>query len=96
MFFLQRKEKKKRTSKMHGFVFEIHIETAYSVKGACPSSKIVHLPAVTDDPQRRKPDISRAKERLGWEPRFPVLEGLRETVAYFRRTLEEGQAPLTL
>lgn len=43
------------------------------------SSKVVYLPAVTDDPQRRKPDISRAKERLGWEPRFSVAEGLLET-----------------
>ncbi|KAL7268160.1 UDP-glucuronic acid decarboxylase 1 [Rhizina undulata] len=52
------------------------------------TSEVVHLPAVTDDPQRRKPDITRAKERLGWEPRFSVKEGLKETVAYFRRTLE--------
>lgn len=43
------------------------------------SSQVVFLPAVIDDPQRRKPDISRAKERLGWEPMVPVNEGLQET-----------------
>lgn len=43
------------------------------------TSKVVYLPAVTDDPQRRKPDISRAKDRLGWEPRIPVDKGLQET-----------------
>lgn len=43
------------------------------------TSKVMYLPAVTDDPQRRKPDISRAKERLGWEPRASVRGGLQET-----------------
>lgn len=43
------------------------------------TSRMIHLPAVTDDPQRRKPDISRARERLGWEPRVSVREGLQET-----------------
>jgi len=52
------------------------------------TSRITHLPAVTDDPQRRKPDITRAKEELGWEPKVPVLEGLRETIAYFQQTLD--------
>jgi len=53
------------------------------------SSKAVYLPAVTDDPQRRRPDITRAKDRLGWKPKFSVAEGLRETVSYFHRTLAE-------
>ncbi|KAI5784554.1 hypothetical protein EDC01DRAFT_718101 [Geopyxis carbonaria] len=56
--------------------------------GPSSKSKRIYLPAVTDDPQRRKPDISRAKEKLNWEPRVSVVDGLRETVAYFRRTLE--------
>lgn len=43
------------------------------------TSKVIYLPAVTDDPQRRKPDISRAKERLRWEPRVSVKSGLQET-----------------
>jgi len=53
------------------------------------TSEIVYLPAVTDDPQRRKPDITRAKERLSWDPKVSVLEGLRETIAYFQQTLEK-------
>lgn len=47
------------------------------------TSRMIHLPAVTDDPQRRKPDISRAKERLGWEPRVSVRAGLQETSGAF-------------
>src|SRR5436305_10791230 len=37
-------------------------------------SKIVYLPAVTDDPQRRKPDTMRAKEKLGWSLRWSAIE----------------------
>jgi nucleoside-diphosphate-sugar epimerase len=44
-------------------------------------------PAVGDDPQRRRPDISKARHLLGWEPRVGLREGLDATVAYFRREL---------
>ncbi|XP_058825338.1 UDP-glucuronic acid decarboxylase 1 [Topomyia yanbarensis] len=50
-------------------------------------SQIIELPAVEDDPQRRKPDISRAKKYLNWEPRVPLKEGLDKTVEYFRKEL---------
>lgn len=40
-----------------------------------------------DDPQIRRPDISRAKERLGWEPRVALEDGLSETIEYFRKLL---------
>ncbi|GAA6016366.1 hypothetical protein JCM8202_005585 [Rhodotorula sphaerocarpa] len=56
-----------------------------------PESKIEFVPAVVDDPPRRKPDISRAKQELGWEPKWPVRSGLEETILYFARQLEEGQ-----
>jgi dTDP-glucose 4,6-dehydratase len=46
--------------------------------------RIVHLPLPKDDPQRRRPDIRRARELLGWEPRTPLTDGLRQTIAYFR------------
>ncbi|HET9458947.1 MAG TPA: UDP-glucuronic acid decarboxylase family protein [Sphingomicrobium sp.] len=50
------------------------------------------LPA--DDPQQRQPDITRARELLGWEPRVPLDEGLDKTIAYFRELLaEEGSVP---
>ena len=46
-------------------------------------SEIVYLPLPGDDPRRRCPDISRARETLGWEPRTPAIEGLEETLAWF-------------
>ncbi len=42
---------------------------------------------IVDDPQVRRPDITRAREILGWEPRVPVADGLRETIEYFRNRL---------
>jgi len=50
-------------------------------------SEIVHLPAVEDDPQRRRPDISRAKAELKWEPQVSLEKGLAKTVEYFRKEL---------
>ena len=47
------------------------------------SSDIVYLPLPSDDPLKRKPDISLAKEKLGWEPKIPLEEGLAKTVEYF-------------
>ena len=48
---------------------------------------IEHRPLPQDDPVRRQPDISRAKEQLGWEPTIPLREGLARTIEYFRATL---------
>ncbi len=42
---------------------------------------------IVDDPQVRRPDITRARELLGWEPRVPVADGLRETIEFFRNRL---------
>ena len=50
-------------------------------------SPVEHRPLPSDDPVRRKPDISRARELLGWEPAVPLDEGLERTVAYFRHAL---------
>ncbi|MGO7163703.1 NAD-dependent epimerase/dehydratase family protein, partial [Rhizobium johnstonii] len=46
-------------------------------------SRIVHLPAVTDDPRQRRPDISRAMAELDWQPRIGLETGLARTVDYF-------------
>ncbi|KAK9474102.1 uncharacterized protein V1510DRAFT_412428 [Dipodascopsis tothii] len=59
--------------------------------GEC-TSKIINLAAMTDDPQRRKPDIQRAKEHLGWQPRWTVRDGLKETVQYFKMQQQMGGA----
>jgi len=48
---------------------------------------ITYLPLPQDDPVRRQPDITRAKEVLGWEPTVPLAEGLARTIEYFRATL---------
>ncbi len=49
--------------------------------------RIEHRTLPADDPARRKPDIGRARELLGWEPTVPLDEGLKRTVEYFRATL---------
>ncbi|MGH7770282.1 MAG: GDP-mannose 4,6-dehydratase, partial [Candidatus Binatia bacterium] len=48
------------------------------------SSRIVFNPLPQDDPQVRQPDISRARELLGWEPEVTLEEGLKKTIRYFR------------
>ena len=48
------------------------------------SSEIVYRPLPQDDPVRRRPDISLAKEKLGWEPKVAVRDGLSRTIDYFR------------
>jgi UDP-glucuronate decarboxylase len=49
-------------------------------------------PAVGDDPQRRRPEIAKARALLGWEPRVGLWEGLGQTVAYFREELAALEA----
>ncbi|ADV28825.1 NAD-dependent epimerase/dehydratase [Pseudoxanthomonas suwonensis 11-1] len=51
-------------------------------------SKLVFEPLPSDDPKQRQPDISVAKEHLGWEPKVALEDGLRETIAYFRSKLQ--------
>lgn len=51
------------------------------------STRIEHRPLPADDPTRRKPDITRARMLLGWEPKVQLAEGLRRTVDYFRAHL---------
>lgn len=50
-------------------------------------SRILRLPLPVDDPQRRKPDITRARNLLGWQPRVPLSEGLAATIRYFDERL---------
>ena len=50
------------------------------------SAPVEHRPLPQDDPKQRKPDISKARRVLGWEPRVALEEGLRMTIEYFQRT----------
>jgi len=47
-------------------------------------SQVMHMPLPQDDPKQRRPDITRAKKWLKWEPQVPLAEGLKKTIAYFR------------
>jgi len=58
------------------------------IKLSNSNSKIIHKPLPSDDPCRRKPDISLAKEKLNWEPKVPVEEGLMKTIEYFDSVLK--------
>lgn len=51
------------------------------------SAEIVHKPPTQDDPRKRKPDITRAKQYLNWEPKVKVVDGLKKTIDYFRKEL---------
>jgi len=51
-------------------------------------SKLVFQPLPQDDPRQRQPNITLAKSQLDWEPKVALRDGLKETVAYFRKTLE--------
>ncbi len=53
-------------------------------------SKIVFKPLPEDDPRQRRPDISRAKELLGWAPRVALEEGIVKTIDYFQGRMEDG------
>jgi nucleoside-diphosphate-sugar epimerase len=49
--------------------------------------KVRFMPLPSDDPQRRRPDCTRAKERLRWSPKVELGRGLESTVAYFRERM---------
>jgi UDP-glucuronate decarboxylase len=51
-------------------------------------SRLVHEPLPADDPKQRQPDITLAKEKLGWEPKVSLEDGLKETIRYFRDVVE--------
>lgn len=50
-------------------------------------SRIIHSALPVDDPKKRKPDISRARASLGWEPKVSLEDGLAQTIAYFKAEL---------
>ena len=60
-------------------------ETILRLSGS--KSKLVFEPLPSDDPKQRQPNIELAKAKLGWEPKVNLEDGLKETIAYFRKVL---------
>jgi dTDP-glucose 4,6-dehydratase len=69
----------------HELTIEEIARTIISLVGS--RSRIVHEPLPIDDPKQRRPDITRARTLLGWEPQVGLEEGLRKTVGYFKQKL---------
>ena len=70
------------------------LEIAKIIKKLTKSrSRIVFKPLPIDDPKVRRPDITLARAKLKWEPKVPLEEGLKRTIAYFRRTLCAPRSP---
>ncbi len=68
------------------------LDFARTIIEACGSrSTIVHRPLPVDDPKVRQPDIRRARDRLGWEPRVPLKDGIERTRLYFQDLLDSGR-----
>jgi UDP-glucuronate decarboxylase len=60
-------------------------ETLIQMTGS--ASRIIFKPLPQDDPIQRRPDVTLAREKLGWEPRIQLSEGLEKTIAYFRTVI---------
>jgi UDP-glucuronate decarboxylase len=53
-------------------------------------TRVTYQPLPQDDPVQRQPDITRAREWLGWEPKIQLKDGLKHTIAYFRERVGRG------
>jgi UDP-glucuronate decarboxylase len=65
-------------------ILELAEEVLRQVGG---KSKIARRPLPSDDPKVRRPDLTKARQLLGWEPKVPLRDGLTHTIAYFRQAL---------
>ncbi len=54
------------------------------------SSRIVTKPLPQDDPKQRRPDITKARDVLDWQPQVPLRQGLIKAIAYFDNLLKQG------
>jgi dTDP-glucose 4,6-dehydratase len=66
-------------------VLELAKEIIAMVEGT--KSTIIYEPLPQDDPKRRRPDITRAQQHLGWNPTIDRADGLKRTLEYFRTVL---------
>jgi UDP-glucuronate decarboxylase len=77
--------------------FTIHQLAQLVLQLTGSKSEIQFNPLPQDDPKQRRPEISLAKEVIGWEPRVPLEEGLQKTIGYFddllRKSKEEYDSP---
>jgi dTDP-glucose 4,6-dehydratase len=87
--FLNGDEQPTNIGNPHEFTVKELAEIVIELTGS--SSTITHLPLPEDDPKVRKPDITRAKEKLGWEPRVQVREGIARTIDYFRHLSQTAE-----
>ncbi|MDN4018050.1 UDP-glucuronic acid decarboxylase family protein [Zwartia panacis] len=53
------------------------------------TSKLIHMPLPQDDPKQRRPDITKAKQLLGWEPTVALEQGLERTIDYFKKVVTQ-------
>jgi UDP-glucuronate decarboxylase len=67
------------------FTIRALAETIIDLTGS--KSRLEYRPLPADDPRQRRPDITRARDLLGWEPQIPLREGVSRTIAYFERLL---------
>jgi dTDP-glucose 4,6-dehydratase len=65
------------------------------IKATGSKSRIRHEPLPPDDPRQRRPDIEKARTLLGWEPKIELEEGLRLSLDYFRKVVEEENAAVS-
>jgi UDP-glucuronate decarboxylase len=70
----------------HEFTIRELAEKVIELTGS--RSQLVNRPLPQDDPMQRRPDITLARERLGWTPQVPLEDGLRKTIAYFDQLLK--------
>ncbi|MDX1606787.1 MAG: UDP-glucuronic acid decarboxylase family protein [Candidatus Competibacterales bacterium] len=69
------------------------IELAETIRELTASrSPLIHEPLPDDDPKQRQPDITLARERLGWQPTIPLEQGLKPTIAWFESLIRKGMA----
>jgi len=58
-------------------------------------SEFINKPLPEDDPTQRKPDITLAREKLGWEPKIELEEGLKSTIDYFEQLMQRSDRNLS-
>jgi len=63
-------------------------------RAAGSNGERIYKPLPSDDPKRRQPDISKAREILKWEPKIPLEQGIRDTLAYFRAKSSKMATPI--